>query len=154
MGGGAHPPFTVSEWHTKGGVAVGFVMWMWIFYRAKLDLPVVLGLRHPWDHVENDEHHAAAHEDAHFAYLHETWDKHAADTLKVRNSNLGNWRSLIYLWWCCPRSFICDFIHVNHLFMLCRYEMKMMMMTTMKMRRRRRRNKWRTSRVIKGMALF
>uniref|UniRef100_A0A7S2KLZ2 Uncharacterized protein n=1 Tax=Leptocylindrus danicus TaxID=163516 RepID=A0A7S2KLZ2_9STRA len=87
MGGGSHPPFTVSEWHTKGGEAIGFVMWMWIFYRAKQDLPVVLGLRHPWDHVEGDDHHDAAHEDAHFAYLHETWDKHDADTLKVRDDD-------------------------------------------------------------------
>ncbi len=26
---------------------------MWIFYRAREDLPVVLGWRHPWEHAED-----------------------------------------------------------------------------------------------------
>jgi len=33
------------------GEIFGFVMWIWIFHRARHDLPVVLGWRHPWDHA-------------------------------------------------------------------------------------------------------
>jgi len=33
------------------GEFLGFVMWMWVFHRARHDLPVVLGWRHPWDHA-------------------------------------------------------------------------------------------------------
>ncbi len=43
----------VSEVHTNLGEAFGFVCWMWIFYRARNDLPVVLGWRHPWEHAED-----------------------------------------------------------------------------------------------------
>ena len=43
----------VSEVHTKLGEAFGFVCWMWIFHRARNDLPVVLGWRHPWEHAED-----------------------------------------------------------------------------------------------------
>lgn len=43
----------VSDVHTKLGEAFGFVCWMWIFHRARNDLPVVLGWRHPWEHAED-----------------------------------------------------------------------------------------------------
>ena len=43
----------VSETHKNIGEAFGFVTWLWIFYRARNDLPVVLGWRHPWDHAED-----------------------------------------------------------------------------------------------------
>uniref|UniRef100_A0A7S3QBA4 Uncharacterized protein n=1 Tax=Chaetoceros debilis TaxID=122233 RepID=A0A7S3QBA4_9STRA len=52
MGGGSHW-MEVSEVHTNLGEAFGFVCWMWIFYRARNDLPVVLGWRHPWEHAED-----------------------------------------------------------------------------------------------------
>ena len=87
MGGGDRPPLTTNAWHTNGGIAMGFVCWMWVFYRAKHDLPVVLGLRHPWEHEHDDELHDDQAEDKHFEYLHATWDKHAADTLKVRDDD-------------------------------------------------------------------
>ena len=35
------------------GEVCGFFTWLWVFYRAKHDLPVVLGLRHPWEHGED-----------------------------------------------------------------------------------------------------
>ncbi|KZZ90603.1 hypothetical protein AAP_03698 [Ascosphaera apis ARSEF 7405] len=30
--------------------ALGASMWFWLFYRAKKDGAVLLGLKHPWDH--------------------------------------------------------------------------------------------------------
>ena len=32
------------------GEAMGCVMWLWVFHRARHDGPVVLGWRHPWEH--------------------------------------------------------------------------------------------------------
>eukprot|EP00558_Chaetoceros_sp_UNC1202_P002946 CAMPEP_0197233918 /NCGR_PEP_ID=MMETSP1429-20130617/1832_1 /TAXON_ID=49237 /ORGANISM="Chaetoceros sp., Strain UNC1202" /LENGTH=143 /DNA_ID=CAMNT_0042692235 /DNA_START=40 /DNA_END=471 /DNA_ORIENTATION=+ len=52
MGGGSHW-MEVSEVHTQLGEVFGFVCWMWIFHRARNDLPVVLGWRHPWEHAED-----------------------------------------------------------------------------------------------------
>mmetsp|Transcript_23871 Transcript_23871/g.40839 ORF Transcript_23871/g.40839 Transcript_23871/m.40839 type:complete len:141 (-) Transcript_23871:145-567(-) len=52
MGGGAHW-LEVSPHHTMAGEVMGFFTWLWIFYRAKNDLPVVLGLRHPWEHGDD-----------------------------------------------------------------------------------------------------
>lgn len=43
----------VSEVHTRAGEFVGFVTWLWVFHRARNDLPVVLGWRHPWEHAED-----------------------------------------------------------------------------------------------------
>lgn len=52
--GGSSNPFE-QDAHDKFfanlGDAFGFVMWIWIFHRARHDLPVVLGLRHPWEHA-------------------------------------------------------------------------------------------------------
>ena len=39
-----------SETHAKLGEFFGFVMWMWIFHRAREDMDVLLGFRHPWEH--------------------------------------------------------------------------------------------------------
>mmetsp|Transcript_2241 Transcript_2241/g.5131 ORF Transcript_2241/g.5131 Transcript_2241/m.5131 type:complete len:136 (-) Transcript_2241:123-530(-) len=52
MGGGSHW-MEVSDVHTKLGEAFGFVCWLWVFHRARNDLPVVLGWRHPWEHAED-----------------------------------------------------------------------------------------------------
>ncbi|KAL3794496.1 hypothetical protein HJC23_013969 [Cyclotella cryptica] len=52
MGGGGHW-LEVSRSHTIAGEVCGFFTWLWVFYRAKHDLPVVLGLRHPWEHGED-----------------------------------------------------------------------------------------------------
>ena len=43
----------VSEVHTRVGEAFGFICWIWVFHRARNDLPVVLGWRHPWEHAED-----------------------------------------------------------------------------------------------------
>jgi hypothetical protein len=55
-----------SETHANWGEAFGVVCWLWVFYRARKDLPVVLGWRHPWDHDSgsHDDHHHDEH-DAH-----------------------------------------------------------------------------------------
>lgn len=39
--GGFQPP-TPSRFHTRVGYAFGVTMWLWIFYRAKQDLPHLL----------------------------------------------------------------------------------------------------------------
>lgn len=41
----------VSKVHTWWGEAFGVVCWLWVFHRARNDLPVVLGWRHPWEHA-------------------------------------------------------------------------------------------------------
>mmetsp|Transcript_22032 Transcript_22032/g.49852 ORF Transcript_22032/g.49852 Transcript_22032/m.49852 type:complete len:116 (+) Transcript_22032:15-362(+) len=46
-GGAVH--FHVSPWHQHTGTALATLMWLWVFYRAKEDGAVVLGLIHPWD---------------------------------------------------------------------------------------------------------
>ena len=43
----------VSQPHTIAGEICGFFTWIWVFHRARQDLPVVLGLRHPWEHGED-----------------------------------------------------------------------------------------------------
>ncbi|EEC50226.1 predicted protein [Phaeodactylum tricornutum CCAP 1055/1] len=43
----------ISKTHTMWGEAFGTVCWLWIFHRARHDLPVVLGFRHPWEHAED-----------------------------------------------------------------------------------------------------
>ena len=45
-----------SAIHKNMGELFGFVCWFWIFYRAKEDGAVVLGLRHPWEHGHHDDH--------------------------------------------------------------------------------------------------
>jgi hypothetical protein len=45
------------------GEAFGVFCWLWIFHRARHDGPVVLGFRHPWDHV--DDPWKAAGEEVH-----------------------------------------------------------------------------------------
>ena len=43
----------ISPAHTFWGEVFGVICWVWVFHRARHDLPVVLGYRHPWDHVED-----------------------------------------------------------------------------------------------------
>ena len=43
----------LSPIHKMWGEAFGVVCWVWVFHRARHDGPVVLGWRHPWDHVED-----------------------------------------------------------------------------------------------------
>jgi hypothetical protein len=48
---------TVSENHRIAGEVFGTVCWLWVLHRARNDLPVVLGFRHPWEHAPGDDHH-------------------------------------------------------------------------------------------------
>ena len=43
----------MSPRHQFWGEAFGVFCWLWVFHRARQDLPVVLGLRHPWEHAED-----------------------------------------------------------------------------------------------------
>lgn len=42
-----------SYYHWLGGEVFGCIMWLWFFHRCKNDLPVLLGLRHPWEHAHD-----------------------------------------------------------------------------------------------------
>lgn len=67
---------TVGETHKFYGEVVGTICWLWIFHRASHDMPVLLGLRHPWEHGHDDH----GHDDSHHAPVSpdergEAWDK-------------------------------------------------------------------------------
>ncbi|KAG8074567.1 hypothetical protein GUJ93_ZPchr0006g43379 [Zizania palustris] len=52
-----------KRWHTVAGKGLCAVMWFWVFYRAKQDGAVLLGLRHPWDgHDDHSHGHGPEHE--------------------------------------------------------------------------------------------
>ena len=40
----------MSQVHKNWGEAFGVIMWLWVFHRARHDLPVLYGFRHPWEH--------------------------------------------------------------------------------------------------------
>ena len=52
---------TVSENHRIAAEVFGTVCWLWVFHRARNDLPVVLGWRHPWEHAPSDDHGHDSH---------------------------------------------------------------------------------------------
>ncbi|KAG7397037.1 hypothetical protein PHYBOEH_001315 [Phytophthora boehmeriae] len=54
--------FHVSPVHKNLALAYGTMLWLWVFWRAKQDGRVVLGLEHPWDHGHG--HHGGAHSEA------------------------------------------------------------------------------------------
>ncbi|KAF0715371.1 Aste57867_3408 [Aphanomyces stellatus] len=69
-GHGSYPHgmhFHVDPIHKNLGLAYGALAWFWIFYRAKQDGAVVLGLEHPWDHGHGhgDGHHDDHHDGPH-----------------------------------------------------------------------------------------
>ena len=76
---------SVSQPHTYAGEVCGFLTWLWVFYRAKHDLPVVLGLRHPWEHAEDPWAIVDHVENLHA--LEEDWEDFA-----VRSTNPGEVR--------------------------------------------------------------
>eukprot|EP00977_Amphora_coffeiformis_P010668 scaffold2510_cov169-Amphora_coffeaeformis.AAC.19 len=51
----------VSETHTRWGEAFGVVTWLWVFHRARQDLPVMYGFRHPWEHGDDHGHGGGDH---------------------------------------------------------------------------------------------
>ena len=46
----------VSEIHKNFGEAFGVVAWLWVFHRARHDLPVMYGFYHPWEAHGHDDH--------------------------------------------------------------------------------------------------
>ncbi|KAI8391722.1 uncharacterized protein BYT42DRAFT_490093 [Radiomyces spectabilis] len=54
-------PHLAGFWHRFTGKALGATMWFWMMYRAKQDGPVILGLRHPWEHGDHAEHEGEHH---------------------------------------------------------------------------------------------
>ncbi|CAI2164988.1 18982_t:CDS:2 [Funneliformis geosporum] len=40
---------------------LGASMAFWILYRGKKEMPVLLGLRHPWEHHGHDGNHSESH---------------------------------------------------------------------------------------------
>ena len=59
---------------------MGVVLWLWVFYRARQDLPVVYGFRHPWEHGDDhgdDHHHHHSKPDP------EKWDRFSAKAMKL-----------------------------------------------------------------------
>jgi hypothetical protein len=62
----------------------GVITWLWIFSRARADLPWILGFRHPWDHVE-DPFNPSSHghgEAASAGDPTEAWDKFTMKAIK------------------------------------------------------------------------
>jgi len=73
---------TVSEKHTMWGEAFGVLAWLWFFHRARHDLPVVLGWRHPWEHEGGHDHgHHADHSMA------QGWDKFSSKAMPPKDSD-------------------------------------------------------------------
>ncbi|EGD75837.1 hypothetical protein PTSG_07955 [Salpingoeca rosetta] len=53
-------PIEPSPMYSYAATGMGAVMWFWILWRAKHDLPHLLGFEHPWDHLHehgDEEHH-------------------------------------------------------------------------------------------------
>ncbi|KAJ1023065.1 hypothetical protein NDA13_005112 [Ustilago tritici] len=57
-----HQPALKHRWGAK---LLGATMWFWIFYRAKQDGAVLLGLKHPWDGHGHHDHHGDGHDEGH-----------------------------------------------------------------------------------------
>jgi hypothetical protein len=78
----------ISEQHTWWGEAFGTLTWLWIFHRARLDGPVVLGWRHPWEHAPDP---FAAHDDHHDDHVApdagETWDKFSLKAIRMTDDD-------------------------------------------------------------------
>ncbi|GAB2252089.1 hypothetical protein Droror1_Dr00004936 [Drosera rotundifolia] len=53
-----------KRWHVVTGKGMCALMWFWVLYRAKQDVPVVLGWRHLWD-GHGDHGHGHGHEESH-----------------------------------------------------------------------------------------
>eukprot|EP00523_Entomoneis_sp_CCMP467_P004317 CAMPEP_0168744126 /NCGR_PEP_ID=MMETSP0724-20121128/13930_1 /TAXON_ID=265536 /ORGANISM="Amphiprora sp., Strain CCMP467" /LENGTH=131 /DNA_ID=CAMNT_0008791775 /DNA_START=51 /DNA_END=446 /DNA_ORIENTATION=+ len=64
MGGGGKF-LHVDQTDTNWGIFFGTICWLWIFHRARHDLPVVYGFRHPWEHAPGDDHGSHGGHDSH-----------------------------------------------------------------------------------------
>jgi len=72
----------VSDVHTKLGEAFGFICWLWVFHRARNDLPVVLGWRHPWEHADDPWAVSDESQIENISELHSDWDKFVVKVMK------------------------------------------------------------------------
>jgi hypothetical protein len=79
----------ISERHTWWGEAFGVACWLWIFHRARQDLPVVLGFRHAFEHAPGDDHgdhgHGGHDGDDHVKSklsLKKDWDKFSTKAMQ------------------------------------------------------------------------
>lgn len=62
----------------------GTICWLWVFHRSRLDLPWVLGFRHPWDHVDDGHGHGGGHgHGPSSSELVESWDKFTMKAIKA-----------------------------------------------------------------------
>ena len=55
--------------HEGLGEFCGFVCWIWVFYRARQDVPVLLRWRHPWDHHDPWDISAEAKDDDQYDFV-------------------------------------------------------------------------------------
>ena len=65
----------------------GVITWLWVFSRARADLPWILGFRHPWDHPEdpfdpNPHGHHGGHESSSPEEQVEAWNKFTMKSIK------------------------------------------------------------------------
>lgn len=72
-----------SERHAWWGEAFGTVCFLWIFHRARQDLDVVLGFRHPWEHSDNHDHAGAETADV----LTQNFDKFSSKAMQQREDD-------------------------------------------------------------------
>jgi hypothetical protein len=71
------------------GEAFGVFCWLWVFHRARHDLPVVLGFRHAWEHAPGDDHghgHHHADPDAKQS-LKDGWDKFSVRAMQQNDDD-------------------------------------------------------------------
>ena len=126
----------VSPHHTMAGEICGFFTWLWVFYRAKHDLPVVLGMRHPWEHGEDP---FAIHDHVdNLEGLEKEWEDFTEKSTRPgEDDDDDDDVSFVYLFMC-----VLDLIYI-YLTLLFRTPFYRMMMTTMKMRMMTMMNKFR-----------
>ncbi|CAB9530518.1 expressed unknown protein [Seminavis robusta] len=82
-GGGAAMEGSPAMMGTAAEV-FGVICWLWVFSRAREDLPWILGFRHPWDHVEDPfaPHDSHGHGSASKEETIASWDKFNARSIK------------------------------------------------------------------------
>ncbi|GJN39390.1 hypothetical protein PR202_gb28504 [Eleusine coracana subsp. coracana] len=106
MGGGGttYRGYTIphnKRWHTVAGKGLCAVMWFWVFYRAKQDGAVLLGLRHPWDgHDDHSHGHGHEHEDqVEGSGIYEVaLQIHPSNWHNVVTDEGSSWHALVTLW--------------------------------------------------------
>ena len=52
-------PYAISEGHTAAAEYFSIFAWLWFLHRCRVDGPIHLGMRHPWEHDDDDAHHSS-----------------------------------------------------------------------------------------------